>query len=56
MSEKNKWALPPGAQEQIGPKWRCRAPDGSAHLFLYDSITDMNNLLNLLEYFDSLRI
>jgi len=22
MSEKNKWALPSGAKEQIGPKWR----------------------------------
>jgi len=25
MSEKNKWALPSGAQEQIGPKGANRA-------------------------------
>jgi len=33
MSEKNKWALPSGAKEQIGPKGRSRVPGGSAHLF-----------------------
>ena len=33
MSAKNKWALPSGAKQQIGPKWRSRPPGGSAHLF-----------------------
>ena len=33
MSQNNKEALPSGAQEKIGPKWRSRAPDGSAPLF-----------------------
>jgi len=33
MSEKNKWALPSGAKEQIGAKGCSRAPGESAHLF-----------------------
>jgi len=50
LNERNNWALPSGAQEQIGskgrnfakirPKWRCRAPDGSAHLFRSFDIVD----------------
>jgi len=36
MSEKNKWALPSGAQEEIWSKWRWRAPDGSV-LYLFRS-------------------
>ena len=36
---KNKWTLPSGALEQIGPKWRCRAPDGSAHFDRVDDFT-----------------
>ena len=30
---KNKWALPSGAKEQIGPTGRSRAPGGRAHSF-----------------------
>jgi len=42
MSDKNKWALPSGAKEQIGPKWRSRAQCGSAHLFFgsFDRVDD----------------
>jgi len=29
MREKNKWALPSGAKEQIGPKGRSRAAGGT---------------------------
>ena len=35
MSEK-RWALPSGAKEQIGPKWRSRAPDGRS----FDRVDD----------------
>jgi len=59
---KNKWALPSGAKEQIGPKGRSRATSGSAHLFFHLTILhnilknkrnrlDSSNVMDILRFF-----
>jgi len=45
MSEKKKWALPSGAKEKIGPKWRKQGQKtlgGSARLFFrsFETVDD----------------